>query len=177
MHRCRRIAGRAGRRAGARGFTILELMVTTVIVAILFAIAVPTFRNVSLGSRLSSSANDLLASIQLARSEALKRNATITLCASSDGATCAGSGGWEQGWIIRDAAGNVFEREAALDDGYLVAQAGGTAAISFLPIGLGATAATFTVCRDDPPGNQERVLTMRPSGSAWVATTETGVCP
>ena len=49
-----------------------------------------------------ASANDLLASVQLARSEAIKRNVAVTLCASADGTTCAGGGGWEQGWVVRE---------------------------------------------------------------------------
>ena len=169
-------AAMAGRRASTRGFTIIELMITLVVLAILVAVAVPNFRNASLGSRLSASANDLLASVQLARSEAIKRNVAVTLCASANGTTCAGSGGWEQGWIIV-VAGTVLQVQQALPNGYLVRQTGGTTQLNFQPIGIGATAATFTVCRDDPDGTQERVLTVSAAGSAYVTTTTTGSCP
>lgn len=165
-----------GRRAYSRGMTMIELMVVVVVLAILFAVAVPSFRNASLGSRLSASANDLLASVQLARSEAIKRNVAVTLCASADGATCAGSGGWEQGWIVV-AAGAVIQVQQALPADYLLRQAGGTAALSFQPIGIGATSAIFTVCRNDPDGSQERLLTVSASGAAYVTTTNTGSCP
>lgn len=164
-----------GRRAYADGLTIIELLVTVVIVAILFAVAVPSFRNASLGSRLSASANDLLASVQLARSEAIKRNVAVTLCASSDGASCAASGGWEQGWIVVAAAA-VVQRQQSLPDGFLLSQAGGTVPLNFQPIGIGATAATFTVCRDDPDGSQERVVTVSAAGSAYVTRTTAGTC-
>src|SRR5215207_645576 len=164
-----------GRRAHARGFTIIELMTALVIAAILMAVAVPSFRNASLGSQLSSAANNLLASVQLARSEAIKRNVAVTLCASADGATCAGGGGWEQGWVVR-AAAEVIQSQPALPDRYLVTQAGGTAPLSFQPIGIGATAAAFTVCRDDPDGSQERIVTVRAAASAYVTRTETGSC-
>ena len=176
MHRASRTARRTGRPGTAGGFTIVELMTTLVVVAVLFAIAVPTFRNVSLGPSLSATANDLVASVQLARSEAIKRNATITLCASSDGTTCAGSGGWEQGWIVRDAGGAVYQRVQAQDSGYHVTQSGGTLPLSFQPIGIGASAAVFTVCRYDPLGTQERVVSMRASGQSYVTHTETGTC-
>jgi type IV fimbrial biogenesis protein FimT len=103
----------------------------------------------------------------------------MTLCASGDGASCAGSGGWEQGWIIiidpADPA-SVLQRQQGLPDKYLVSQAGGTAPISFQPIGVGATAASFTVCRDDPDGSQERVVTVSATGSARVTITNTGSC-
>jgi type IV fimbrial biogenesis protein FimT len=144
--------------------------------AILMAIAVPSFRNASLGSQLSAAANNLLASVQLARSEAIKRNTAVTLCASADGATCAASGGWEQGWIIMDAAAVVLQRQENLPDRYLVSQTGGTVPLNFQPIGVGATAATFTVCRDNPDGGQERRVTVSATGSARVTVTNTGSC-
>ena len=167
---------RLGRRAHARGLTLTELMITLAVAGILMVIGVPSFRNASLGSRLSAAANDLLASVQLARSEAIKRNVAVTLCASANGATCAGSGGWEQGWIIL-AAGTVIQVQQGLPSGYLLRQAGGTAPVSFQPIGMGASAATFKACRNDPDGSQERVLTMTAAGMAFVSRTTTGTCP
>jgi len=167
---------RLGRRAHARGLTLTELMITLAVAGILMVIGVPSFRNASLGSRLSAAANDLLASVQLARSEAIKRNVAVTLCASANGATCAGSGGWEQGWIIL-AAGTVIQVQQGLPSGYLLRQAGGTAPVSFKPIGMGASAATFKACRNDPDGSQERVLTMTAAGMAFVTRTATGSCP
>ncbi len=164
-------------KAHARGMTIIELMVVLVITAILFAIAVPFFRDASLGARLSAAANNLVASVQLARSEAIKRNASVTLCASTDGATCAGSGGWEQGWIILDATAVVIQREQAMPTGFLMTQTGGTLPLSFQPIGIGASAGTFTVCRDSPVGSQERVVTVSATGATYVTRTETGSCP
>jgi len=173
----RRAGAMLNRKVYARGMTMIELMIATFVFAILVMIAVPSFQNASLGSRLAAAANNLLASVQLARSEAIKRNQTVTLCASSDGATCAASGGWEQGWIIVDTAAAVIQHQQGLSVGYRVTQTGGTSALSFQSIGIGATAATFTVCRDDPLGAQERVLSVSASGAAYVATTTTGTCP
>ncbi|TAK52940.1 MAG: prepilin-type N-terminal cleavage/methylation domain-containing protein [Gammaproteobacteria bacterium] len=172
-------AGRGfGGRARERGLTMIEMLITVVIFAILMAIAIPSFRDASLGGRLAAAANNLLASVQLARSEAIKRNVAVTLCASANGTSCAASGDWEQGWIVRDAvAAEVIQRQQALPDGYRMTQAGGTSALSFQPIGIGATAATFTVCRESPVGSQERVVTVTASGSVYVTTTTTGTCP
>ncbi|MBM5811851.1 MAG: prepilin-type N-terminal cleavage/methylation domain-containing protein [Gammaproteobacteria bacterium] len=167
-----------GRAARARGLTLIELMVAVTIFAILMALAVPSFRDAALGARLTAAANDLLASVQLARSEAIKRNVTVTVCASANGTSCAASGDWDQGWIVRDnAAAEVIQRQQALPEGYLIAEADDTLALSFQPIGIGASAATFTVCRDDPVGSQERVVTVTASGSVYVTTTTTGSCP
>ena len=87
-------------------------------------IAVPSFRGASLSSRLSAIANDLHASVQIARSEAIKSNTTVTLCTSTNGSSCAGSGDWEQGWIVLDVNDNVLDSHPALQDGYRVIEAG-----------------------------------------------------
>lgn len=168
------------RPARERGFTMMELLVAVSIAAVLFAIGVPMYRNASLGARLSAAANNLLASVQLARSEAIKRNVQVTLCTSSDGATCAAGGGWEQGWIVVDTVADpdvVIQRQQNLPSGFKLTQSGGSVPLVFQPIGIGMGAATFTACRSDPPGSQERVLTVRAAGTALVTTSETGICP
>lgn len=75
----------------ARGFTAVELVVTVAIVAILAALAVPSFNSMILGSRLTAGANDLVAALQLARMEAIRLNARVDVCPSTDGTTCSGS--------------------------------------------------------------------------------------
>jgi len=169
--------GRSARGAahGGRGFTLIELLVTIFIAAILLAIAVPNFNDAVLGARLSAQANNLLASVQLARSEAIKRNTATTLCQSSDGATCTNSGGWEQGWVVLTGT-TVLQHQQALPTGLKVTQTGGTSSLSFQPIGVGATAATFTVCRSSPVGKQERVVTVSATGVAYVTRTTAGAC-
>jgi prepilin-type N-terminal cleavage/methylation domain-containing protein len=74
-----RIRGRAPRASATRGFTLIELMIAIAVFAILLAIAVPSFRDASLAARLGSIANNMVASVQLARSEAIKRNAVVRL--------------------------------------------------------------------------------------------------
>lgn len=152
-------------------------MMAIVVLGILIGIGVPSFREAALGSRLSATANNMLASAQLARSEAIKRNQPITLCRSADGATCASADGWEQGWIIRDAAGTVISTERPIPADLRITQAGGYAPLTFQPIGIGATAATFTICRPNPVGSQERVLQVTATGNTSVTTTRTGTCP
>ena len=58
-----------------------------------------------------------------------------------------------------------------------MSQAGGVVPLAFEAIGIGATAATVTVCRDDPIGTQERLVSISAAGSARVTTTMTGACP
>ncbi|KAF1709464.1 pre-pilin like leader sequence [Pseudoxanthomonas kalamensis DSM 18571] len=81
------------------GFTLIELMVTVAVLAILVTLAVPSFTSLINSNRLTGQANSLVADLQLARSEAIRRNRTITVCRSTDGATCAGAtGAWET-WL------------------------------------------------------------------------------
>jgi type IV fimbrial biogenesis protein FimT len=82
------------------GFTLIELMVTISVMAILLAIAVPSFSQFIINNRLTSQINQLVSDISLARSESATRGARIAICTSTDGATCAGAGSWEQGRIV-----------------------------------------------------------------------------
>lgn len=83
-----------------RGVTMMELMVTLSIAAILLTIAAPSMRDFIIDNRVAGASNQLMASFAFARSEAIRRGVTVTLCKSANGATCANAGGWEQGWII-----------------------------------------------------------------------------
>lgn len=164
-------------RTRQRGMTLVELMFTIFIMAVLAMLAVPSFRDASLGSRLAATANSLHGAIQIARSEAIKTNAPITLCASADGAECADAGDWDQGWIVLNGADEVLHSEPAQRNNFKVIEDGGLLEIVFQPIGIGATAARFTVCREEPVGNQEREVTVTATGGAHVATKEEGECP
>ncbi len=160
-----------------RGFTLLELMVTLVVAAILITLAVPSFLDATLGARLSAHANNLAASAQLARSEAIKRNANVTLCASTDGTSCGG--GWENGWIVRAAGGDVIERQQALPTGFRIRAAGGSTSVVFQPTGFGVTGNdTFKICRATPTvGKQDREVTITAMGRASIETQHSGTCP
>jgi len=158
-----------------QGFTLIELMVTIAVLGILLAIAVPSFMDAVLGSKLSSAANSLVANAYLARGEAIKRNGVVQLCA---GSSCPGSGGWEQGWIVRAADGTVIQRQSALSPGLKMTESGGINSIDFQPTGVGVTQATLTVCRATPSvGSQERVISISATGRASVTKTTTGSCP
>lgn len=87
----------------SNGFTLLELMVTIFVVAILVGVGVPGFVRTIQTSRMASSTNDLVTSIHRARSEAVKRRVPVTLCASNNplapAPTC-NVGGNMAGWVV-----------------------------------------------------------------------------
>ena len=85
-----------------RGFTLIELITVLVFAGIILAIAVPNFKAMIKNNRLATSANDFVATLNLARSEAISRGARVTVCRSDDMATCNNSAShyWEDGWII-----------------------------------------------------------------------------
>jgi len=163
--------GQGGR---VRGFTLIELMVTVTVLAILLAVAVPSFDGVRVSNRLTGYASALASSSQLARSEAIKRDAAVTLCASANGTSCDASGGWEAGWIVISGT-TVLQRQQPIDAGYRLA--GGATSIAFESTGVGATQATFTICRATPaPGGQERVVQISATGRFTLSRTQTGTC-
>jgi type IV fimbrial biogenesis protein FimT len=80
------------------GFSLVELMITIAILAVLLAIGLPSFQGSLRSNRVTSTTNELMASISLARSEALRNPGGAVLCTTTDGATCGGN--WNNGWMV-----------------------------------------------------------------------------
>ena len=99
-------AGRPALRSG-RGFTLIELMVTIAVAAILTAIAVPSLGELIRNNRLAAAGNELVTALQLARAEAVRRGRPVSICSTDDGSSCVSStSGWERRrWLVfQDAA-------------------------------------------------------------------------
>lgn len=102
-HRWRADQVQAGMRAArAAGFTVLELMITIAVLGILLGVGVPSFNAIVRQNRLASQTNELLAAAAMARSEAVKRGTTVTLCPvdPNDALACSGDDSWSDGWMI-----------------------------------------------------------------------------
>jgi type IV fimbrial biogenesis protein FimT len=82
------------------GFSLVELVVTMAVAAILLAIATPSLAQFFRTNRVASATNELVLSLQLARAEAARRGRDVSLCRSTDGSTCASGTGWSAGWIV-----------------------------------------------------------------------------
>src|SRR3989339_184377 len=82
------------------GYSMVELLTVMTLGAILMSLAVPAMTGMLNTQKVRSMGTTFLASLHLARNEAIKRNARVVLCKSTDGTACVTSGGWEQGWIV-----------------------------------------------------------------------------
>jgi type IV fimbrial biogenesis protein FimT len=139
-----------------QGFTLIELLITVLVASLLLTIAVPAFRSYVQNDEQWVQQNTLILSLNGARSEAIKQDtaAGIQVCASSDGATCAGAS-WAQGWIVLNTqSGKVVQTVGALPTGTTLTEANGNLTITYLSNGAinsaalanPAAAPAFTMC-------------------------------
>jgi type IV fimbrial biogenesis protein FimT len=91
-------------RTTGRGFTLIELMVVITLGAILLGIAVPSFREFMASQRVKNTAFDFAATLLLARSEAVKRNAVVTVEQAPDN--------WQNGWNVTAGGAALSTKEA-----------------------------------------------------------------
>lgn len=155
------------------GFTLVELMFTMFIAILIVALGVPAYSNFVDDNRMITATNDLVTDMQVARSEGIKRNVAVSICASTDGATCSVANNWQPGWIVfqDDNAdgvvnlGNVLRSHGAVtgnDLSIAITAGNATSFISFNGDGYprdGANlvqSATFSLCdhRGAPAGTE-----------------------
>ncbi|MEK6708673.1 MAG: GspH/FimT family pseudopilin [Pseudomonadota bacterium] len=144
----------------SRGMTLVEVLVALSVLSILLAIGVPAFNQFVISNRLSAYSSDMLSTLTLARSEAIKRNSQVVLCKSADGETCAGAGSWNQGWIEfadpnnnanRDAGEPIVYKMPALQSGYALDGVNGfISSVSYDSQGGVTQAGTFILCPPTP---------------------------
>lgn len=83
---------------GQRGFTLGEVLTTLGVLGVSLSLVVPSLDSVTRSNLRAGAINALVATLHVARSEAITRNAPIVVCSSQDGLTCARVA-WEAGWI------------------------------------------------------------------------------
>ena len=149
--------------AHAQGFTLIEALVVLVLLGILVGMGAPAMSDLRARHQLQAQAEGLLNSLVLARSEALRRQQRISLCAQASGGGCDANGQWQQGWLVfadgndnglQDAGEALIEAHAALPPGLrLTATSTLKTYFSYGPEGRSATAngafmaGTWRFCR------------------------------
>jgi type IV fimbrial biogenesis protein FimT len=169
----RRASSAHGSRKLIKGLTMVELSITLAIVGILSAIAVPNLSQFLHRSGRVTTVNDFMHTIFLARSEAIKRNAVVSICRSVDGNTCGNkTANWESGWIVfinndhdspanRDADEEVLHRHGAWSGGKVTSN---RQAFSFRPTSQGDVNGTIVFCHPDADPNEARAIIISHTG-------------
>ncbi len=169
-----------------KGFTLVELMVALAILAILVMAAAPTFNATLKRNRIESQLKDLSSHVKLARSEAISRSRTVTMCRSSDQTTCSTAapvGNWSIGWItFLDINGNatidaddiVLRVHEGLGRNILTVSdanpiPGNVGDIQFTRNGVN-TRVTFQMCEDGGDNTMARALIMELTGRLMWST-------
>lgn len=127
------VADNTSMKTQQHGFTVMELMVTSAISAILVASAMPSFRANILNNRLTTYTHRLIADVQLGRSEALRRGVPIILCPSANpGAAVPAcqNDGWTAGWILFASGDANSTFDAGTDTLIRAFRGGGTLTIA-----------------------------------------------
>lgn len=160
-----------------RGFTLLELMVTIFIAAILVTIGIPSFRNMILTNRITTTANALVTGLQIARSDALREGRDVTLCPDSPttATPCDGTS-WTAGWQVwadrqetgTPAVTDVIRANGQSPSAIVIDQGSSTTPtpVEYLPDGLINTGkTTFSVCDTQRHGEQGVEIIVSNTGS------------
>lgn len=162
----------------ARGVTLIELITTISIVAILSAVAVPQLGNLQRSAARTATVNDFMHSIFLARSKAVMTNGVVSICRSIDGETCANkTSNWETGWIVfqntdrdqpaeRDAGEEIIERHSGWRGGLVTSN---RVAFSFRPTSQADVNGTLVFCDGIGKSSDARAIIISHTGRPRVA--------
>jgi type IV fimbrial biogenesis protein FimT len=163
-----------------KGFTIIELMVTVSVAAILASIALPNLTALMTKYRLTNENTDLMLDFVSARSEAATRSTRITVCQSSDGLSCS-TGGWDTGHIVFvdkatigsvDAGDEILRVSAAIKSGDTMASSTADTSVTYDASGSPSANFTISTCKSGYSGAK---VIIYPTGR--VRSDKIGTCP
>lgn len=163
------------------GYTLIELMITLALAGILLAWAAPGFYDMVQSNRSATFTNEFISSLQLTRSEAVRRGATVNMCPSADtsNTSCSGGTNWSNGWIVfadSNDNGQIDAGEERIQI-YQLLEANrrvttGVDNISFAGTGfLQSNSGTFTLDANGCKGNNARSVSLSSTGRIAVTVT------
>ncbi len=167
----------------ASGMTLVELLVTVTLVAILLAVGLPSYQGITTTNRMASEMNALVGDLQYARGEAVKQGQPVTVCASGNGTACSNSTNWANGWLMfSDANGNrsvdsgeaILRVQPALGSTDTLASSS-LAAMTFNRNGFSSNAGSINL--DDAAGSADRLQCVRISTVGYVQLLSGSSCP
>lgn len=146
-----------------RGLTLIELMVTLAVAIALMAVGIPMYSGVVANNRVVTQTNQLVSALNLARSEAVKQGATVSVAPAV--------GGWNKGWKV-SLGSTEIRRWGPFDRELLITTLVST--VEFGRDGAAAAAAEFEISRTGSTSSTARCVTTLESG---VIRSERGACP
>jgi len=165
-----------------KGFSLLELLVVLAIAGILLAIGLPGLRELVANGARREASSGLYIALNRARSEAISRNATVTVCPRDLAAstpTCAGTADWMNGWLVYATAADGSRTTFSVQQPVSAAlrfQTSPTTAISFDASGRTTAAADFRLCPGTTARDQRsRLIRVRRSGGVTLSEDSTCV--
>lgn len=170
------------------GFTLIELIMVLVVMAIILSIAVPSFRTMFANNQAGAISEDFIAALNLARSEAVKRGKLVSICRTTNAASCTSStGDWNTGYIVYldSSSSETLTTTTIATDGIIriypssantaISVMRGASDVTFLRYNsMGSLAknvtgeATVTTSATKCKGNNKRVMTVKLSGAISV---------
>jgi type IV fimbrial biogenesis protein FimT len=160
-----------------KGFSLIELMIVITILGLLLALAMPNFADTIESANTNSQIKVMMTTLNLARSEAIKRGADVSICATDDGLDCSADT-WSDGWMVFvDNNGDADGDAGSVDAGDIIIRvydslgAGSTMTftvdlLSYNSLGFSATGGTqtFLLCPPTNNANNARSVVIGPSG-------------
>lgn len=138
------------------GFTLVELMVAIGIFGILIAIALPNFSQMIVNQRVRSASSDIFATLLFARSEAIKRNASVSVVRSGTI--------WEAGWSVQTAGGIVLKQQDPYTNITVTGPSSGTLVFGGNGRPLASATVFFMVYPTSTPVSRARCISLSLSG-------------
>ena len=162
------------------GFTLFELLVALAIAALLVTVGVPNMRAMIMDNRIISEANHFVATINAARSSAVRYQRPAIVCSTSNYSaavpTCSGSTDWSDGWMVwvdknLDAATTADEVIVVSPpvSGSVTMTSGSANRFSYDSRGFGTAAADAISFCDDRSGETGRVIRVNAAGRVHIA--------